>query len=103
MSNLQDTAVIHQRRAWLNQIIVDILKENPDGINKLYFWNIVGKKAKTLGRCVYYGVNNMNSLLDYFGNIEEVKIDNVTFIKLKSGILFLIWFLYFFDFIGIFS
>lgn len=83
--------VIHQRRVWLNQIIVDILKENPDGINKLYFWNIVGRKAKSLGPCRSYGVNNMNSLLGFFENIEEVKIDNVTFIKLKSGILFLLF------------
>lgn len=83
MSN-EKIPVIHQRRVWLNQIIVDILKENPDGINKLYFWNIVGRKAKSLGPCRSYGVNNMNSLLGFFENIEEVKIDNVTFIKLKS-------------------
>ncbi|GAB1610178.1 protein NO VEIN-like [Argonauta hians] len=81
MENAKD---MKQKRMWLNQEMVNLLKEHPHGIEKGHFWDTLNQCVKGIGSKVKYGVKNMNDLLETYPNIEVLTENNVQIVKLKT-------------------
>ncbi|CAI9734952.1 Hypothetical predicted protein [Octopus vulgaris] len=73
-----------KKRMWLKQEIVNLLKQHPQGIEKVHFWDFINHNIKGIGPKNKYGVKSMNELFEYYDNLEIVSTNNISYVKLKA-------------------